>query len=65
MRSLLGHLEILKPDRSEEDVTFEVMLKLGQDLSEVVTPLDINGKIDYSVSAEVKFIGCIADDIQP
>jgi adenine-specific DNA-methyltransferase len=68
---LLDHLEILKPDRSEEDVTFEVMLKLGQDLCEVVTPLDINGKTVYGVGApsdrlqDVKFIVCLAPDVQP
>ena len=62
---LLGHLEILKPDRTNEDVVFEVMLKLGQDLCETVTPLEINGKTVYGIGAEVKIIVCLADDIQP
>ncbi|MDL2232503.1 site-specific DNA-methyltransferase [Ruminococcaceae bacterium OttesenSCG-928-L11] len=62
---LLDHLEILKSDRQSEDVVFEVMLKLGQDLCEVAQPLDVNGKMVYGVGAEVKFIVCLADDIQP
>jgi hypothetical protein len=41
------------------------MLKLGQDLCETVQPLDINGKTVYGVGAEVKFIVCLADDVQP
>jgi adenine-specific DNA-methyltransferase len=62
---LLDHLEILKPDRTNEDVVFEVMLKLGQDLCETATPLEINGKIVYGIGENVKIIVCLAGEIQP
>jgi len=60
-----GMLDIIKPDRSEMDVVYEVMLKLGQELSIPVLPLDINGKTVYGVGAEVKFIVCLAHGITP
>jgi len=40
---LRGMLDILKPDRSDVDVVYEVMLKLGQDLYEPITAIDIGG----------------------
>jgi len=63
LQRLLDHLDILKRDRTDEDVVFEVMLKLGQDLCEVVTPLDVNGKTVYGVGADVTFIVCLAEGI--
>ncbi|GHU52104.1 hypothetical protein AGMMS49975_07240 [Clostridia bacterium] len=60
---LRAHIDILNPDRSDLDVTFEVMLKFGQDLCEAVTPLNINGKTVYGVCANVKFIVCLAPDV--
>jgi len=62
---LLDHLEILKPDRTNEDVVFEVMLKLGQDLCETVTTIEVNGKTVYGIGETIKIIVCLADDIQP
>ncbi|GHU74951.1 DNA methylase N-4 [Clostridia bacterium] len=60
---LRAHIDILNPDRSDLDVTFEVMLKFGQDLCEAVIPLNINGKTVYGVCANVKFIVCLAPDV--
>jgi len=57
-------LDIIKSDRSEMDVVYEVMLKLGQELTEPITAIDLgNGKVVYGVGAEVKFIVCLAQGI--
>jgi adenine-specific DNA-methyltransferase len=64
LERFMNHLDILKRDRSPEDVIFEVMLKLGQDLCETITPLEVNGKTVYAVGEEVTFIVCLAEDIQ-
>jgi len=62
-------LDIIKPDRSELDIVYEIMLKLGQELTKPVIPLDINGKTVYGVGTgngnEVKFIICFAPGITP
>lgn len=61
---LLGMLEILKPDRSDVDVVYEVMLKLGQDLCEPIVAIDLpNSRQVYGVGTDVKFIVCLALNI--
>ena len=61
---LLGMLEILKPNRSDVDVVYEVMLKLGQDLCELIVAIDLpSGRQVYGVGADVKFIVCLALNI--
>ena len=61
---LLGMLDLLKPDRTDEDVVYEVMLKLGQDLCEPITPIPLDeGRQVYGVGADVKFIVCLAPNI--
>ncbi|OQB12470.1 MAG: putative methyltransferase [Firmicutes bacterium ADurb.Bin193] len=58
---MMNMLDVLKPDRSEEDVVYEVLLKLGQELTEDVVPLDINGKVGvYAIHKDVLFIVCLA-----
>jgi len=64
-RRLRGMLDIIKDDRSNLDVVYEVMLKLGQDLCEDIRELDINGKIVYGVGTDVDFIVCLAEHITP
>ncbi|MDR0307201.1 MAG: site-specific DNA-methyltransferase [Chitinispirillales bacterium] len=62
-----GMLDIIKPDRSNMDVVYEVMLKLGQELSTPIMPININGKTVYGVSVgeEMKFIVCLAQSVTP
>jgi len=61
---LLGMLEILKPGRSDADVVYEVMLKLGQDLCEPIVNIELPGSRQvYGVGADVKFIVCLAPNI--
>ena len=63
---LLGMLEILKPDRSDVDVVYEVMLKLGQDLCEPICAIELSDNRQiYGVGADVKFIVCLAQNITP
>lgn len=62
-RRLRGMLEIVKNDRDNLDVVYEVMLKLGQDLCEDILTLDINGKAVYGVGAECDFIVCLTRPI--
>jgi adenine-specific DNA-methyltransferase len=64
-RRLRGMLEVIKDDRTNLDVVYEVMLKLGQDLCEDIVELDINGKTVYGVGADVTFIVCLAEHITP
>ncbi|MCL1881201.1 MAG: site-specific DNA-methyltransferase [Oscillospiraceae bacterium] len=57
-------LDIIKGDRSNEDVVYEVMLKLGQELTEPIVPIDLgDGKVVYGVGEDVKFIVCLAKGI--
>jgi adenine-specific DNA-methyltransferase len=61
---LNGMLEILKPDRSDYDVVYEVMLKLGQDLCEPVTEIDLpGGRKAYGVGVDKTTIVCLAQDV--
>ena len=63
---LLGMLEILKPDRSDVDVVYEVMLKLGQDLCEPICAIELeDNRQVYGFGADVKFIVCLAQNITP
>ena len=41
------------------------MLKLGQDLCETITTLNVDCKTVYGIGENVKIIVCHADDVQP
>ncbi len=62
-RRLRGMLDIMKDDRSNLDIVYEVMLKLGQDLCEDIIEIDINGKTVYGIGVECTFIVCLAEHI--
>ena len=55
----------VKPDRSDLDMVFEVMLKLGVPLDFPVSPVSINGKTAYSVGSDCLLLVCLAEDIRP
>ena len=63
---LWNYLDVLVPDRTDVDMVYEVMLKLGQDLCEPIVeiPLDDTRKV-YGVGEDVKFIVCLATGITP
>lgn len=55
----------VKPDRSDLDMVFEVMLKLGVPPTYAVTAVTINGKTAYSVGEDCLLLVCLAPDVQP
>lgn len=57
-----GHIDGLKPDRSDEDLIYEVLLKMGYPLTSSVEALDVNGATVYSVDNHDMLI-CLQDNI--
>ena len=55
----------VKPDRSDLDMVFEVMLKLGVPPTYAVTAVTINGKTAYSVGEDYLLLVCLAPDVRP
>ena len=55
----------VKPDRSDLDMVFEVMLKLGVPLDFPVTEVSVNGKTAYSVGEDCLLLVCLTPDIRP
>lgn len=51
------------PGRTEEDVVYEMMLKMGLDLTYPVEEIDVNGKTIYSIGYGFLMI-CLADNIE-
>jgi len=51
--TLLQHAEHLKPDRSEQDILFELLLKLGLQLTVPIEQKPISGKTVHSIGAGV------------
>jgi adenine-specific DNA-methyltransferase len=63
---LLDYLDVLVPGREAVEVVYEIMLKLGQDLCEPITAIDLGqDRTVYGVGADVKFIVCLAPNITP
>ena len=55
-------IDSVKPDRTDMDVVYEVMLKLGVPLDIPVTDMELNGKTVYVVDDCLLLI-CLADNI--
>ena len=62
-KALFDAVEHLKADRTEEDVLFEVLLKLGLDLCESIETRVIAGKDVHVVGGGVLMV-CLADRIE-
>lgn len=60
--TLLQHAEHLKTDRTEQDILFELLLKLGLDLTVPIEQKDISGKTVHSIGAGV-LLTCLAPQI--
>lgn len=60
--SLFDATEHLKSDRTEQDILFELLLKLGLDLTVPMETRNITGKTVYSIGAGVLMV-CLADKI--
>lgn len=68
-QTLLDSVEHLKPDRSEADVLYELLLKLGLDLCAPIETRAIGGKDVHAVAGGV-LMACLAkrierDDVEP
>ncbi|RRS01098.1 site-specific DNA-methyltransferase [Aquabacterium soli] len=61
-QSLLDHQEHLQPDRTEQDLLYELLLKLGLDLCVPIQQQMIAGKSVYAVGAGV-LLACLAESI--
>ena len=62
-QSLLDHLEHIKPDRSEDDLFFEILLKFGHDLCVPVERREIAGKAVSTVAGGA-LVACLAESIK-
>ena len=62
-RSLVDHLDHIKPDRSEDDLFHELLLKLGYDLCAAVEQRDIAGKRVNAVAGGA-LVTCLAESIK-
>lgn len=60
--TLADHTEHLVPDRSESDVLYELLLKLGLDLAVPIEKKDIGGKDVHAIGAGTLF-ACLAASI--
>ena len=55
----------VKTDRTDMDMVFEVMLKLGVQPTAVVEKKDVNGKTVYTVGNDSLLLICLAENIKP
>ena len=55
----------VKTDRTDMDMVFEVMLKLGVQPTAVVEKKDVNGKTVYNVGNDSLLLICLAENIKP
>ena len=61
-QTLLDHMEHIKPGRSEADILYELLLKLGLDLCVPIENQTIAGKTVHSIGGGVLF-ACLAESI--
>lgn len=55
----------VKPERTDLDMIYEIMLKLGVPLTYSVTPFFINNKTVYGVGDNCLLLVCLAENVQP
>ena len=55
----------VKSDRSDLDMIYEIMLKLGVPLTYSVHPLTVNDKTAYAVGDDYLLLICLAENVQP
>jgi adenine-specific DNA-methyltransferase len=61
-QSIFDAAEHLKTDRTEQDILFELLLKLGLDLTVPIEQKNISGKAVYSIGSGV-LLACLAPQI--
>lgn len=60
-----GMIHRVKPDRSDMDMVYEIMLKLGVPLTCVVGKVNVNDKTAFTVGEDCMLLICLAEDVQP
>lgn len=55
----------VKPERTDLDMIYEIMLKLGVPLTYPVTPFSINNKAVYGVGEDCLLLVCLAENVRP
>ncbi|HBH95249.1 MAG TPA: site-specific DNA-methyltransferase [Ruminococcaceae bacterium] len=60
-----GMIHRVKSDRSDLDMIYEIMLKLGVPLTYSVGKIEVNGKTAYTVGDDCLLLICLAEDVQP
>lgn len=55
----------VKPERTDLDMIYEIMLKLGVLLTYSVTSFSVNNKTVYGVGDDCLLLVCLAEDVQP
>lgn len=55
----------VKPERTDLDMIYEIMFKLGVPLTYSVTPFSINNKTVYGVGDDCLLLVCLAENVQP
>lgn len=55
----------VKPERSDMDMVYEIMLKLGVPLTDCVEEVEVNGKAAYTVGENRALLICLAENVQP
>ena len=60
-----GMIHRVKSERSDLDMVYEIMLKLGVPLTYSVHPLTIRGKTAYAVGEDFLLLVCLAENVQP
>jgi adenine-specific DNA-methyltransferase len=63
-QTLVDHIEHLKEGRTEQDILYELLLKLGLDLCVPIETLTVASKIVYSIGGGV-LLACLATQIGP
>lgn len=58
-----GMIDRVKDDRTDLDMVYEVMLKLGVPLTMPVIPMEINGKRVYSIQEDITLLVCLVEGI--
>ncbi len=60
--ALAGTVDSIKPDRTSEDLLFQVILDWGMDLSAPITREQVEGREVFSVDDD-GLIACFADEV--
>ena len=64
-RRMNSMIHRVKPERTDLDMIYEIMLKLGVPLTYSVTPFSINNKTVYGVGDDCLLLICLAENVQP